>query len=121
MTASALVSGKLIRDPQRKISKSNKAFVSALLKEGDGEGATWWSVLAFNESTIEELSSLKAGDSLAVTGLFKSEIYQKDGEPRISHSLFVDRLVSLKRPKRERRSREAEESQTRQFFDGPSL
>ena len=120
MTASALISGRLQRDPAQKVSKSGKKYISALLKEGDGDTSTWWSLLAFSEDIIDELASLKAGDSLAVTGLFKSEIYQKGGKPRISHSLFVDRLIKANKQKRERPALQAQ-SEMPPFDDGIAL
>ena len=122
MSATALVSGKLSRDPQRKVSKSNKQFVSALLKEGEGDTTTWWNLLAFNESAIEELSSLKAGDALAASGSFKAEIFEKGEVRRVSFTLFVDKVITAKRQKRERPIREVEDrSQADRFDDGLPL
>ena len=125
MTASALIHGKLVRDPAQKISKGGKVFASALLKEGDGEAATWWSLLAFSQEVMEELASLRAGDALAASGSFKAEVYEKNGERRVSFSLFADRVISARKQKRERQGRQAEDPQDRsqagRFDDGLPL
>ena len=102
MSASALISGRLQRDPERKVAKSGKPFVTAVLREGDGEAVNWWNVLTFSESAADELMALKAGDALAVSGSFRTEIYNsKGGEQRISFTLFADRIITAKRQKRE--------------------
>ena len=101
MSATVLISGKIQRDPERKVSKGGKPFVTATLREGDGEAVSWWNVLAFADNAIEELSRLKAGDALAASGSFKAELYEKNGAQRISYTVFADRIISARRQKRE--------------------
>jgi hypothetical protein len=45
MSATALISGRLWRRPERKTSKAGKPFVTATIREGNGDGVTWWKVL----------------------------------------------------------------------------
>ena len=121
MSASALVSGKLQRDPERKTSKAGKPFVTATLREGDGDNVNWWTVLTFAEVAIDELLTLKAGDGMAASGSFKAEVYEKNGERRVSFSLFADRVISARKQKRERQGRQTEDPQDRsqagRFYD----
>ncbi len=122
MTASALVSGKLVRDPEQKTSKGGKTFVTATLREGDGEAVTWWNILSFSDTANEEMLSLRAGDGIAASGSFKAELYAKNGTQRISFTLFADRIISAKREKRERSRQVADlrdQSQSR-FDEGDS-
>ena len=120
MSASALVSGRLQRDPERKMSKAGKPFVSATIRDGEGEAVNWWNVLSFSETANEELLSLKAGDSVAVTGQFKAEVYEKGDTRRVSFTLFVDRLITAKKQKRERPALQAQ-SEMPPFDDGSSF
>jgi len=112
MSARALISGRLWKNPERRISGAGKPFGSASVRVGNGDAAVWWKVLAFAEDVLEELLSLHDGDAVAVTGEFKAETYDGRDGPRISYTLFCDRLISAKRRKREEtEDRRAEPSQ----------
>jgi hypothetical protein len=50
MTGYALVTGALFREPERRMSKAGKPFVTATIKAMDGEAIQWWNVVAFSES-----------------------------------------------------------------------
>ena len=102
MSATVLVSERLLRDPERKTSKAGKPFATAVLREGDGDAVTWWNLLCFSESGCEELMSLHAGDGVAASGSFKAELYEKAGAQRLSFTVVVDRIISARRQKRER-------------------
>ena len=52
MSATALISGKLFREPEAKVSRAGKYYASATVRVGDGEGATWWKVLSFSENWL---------------------------------------------------------------------
>jgi hypothetical protein len=102
MSARALVSGRLWRDPERRASGAGKSFGSAFIRVGSGDDKKWWKLLVFIETVIEEMLSLKDGDALAATGEFKAEVFDGRNGPRISFTLFADRVISPKRKKRER-------------------
>ena len=121
MSATVLISGKLLRDPVRKMSKAEKPFVTATLREGDGEAVTWWTVLAFAEEAIEELARLKAGDALAVSGSFKAEIYEKVETRRVSFTLFADRIISARKRKRSRAAVGQQDQSQGRFYDDGSV
>jgi hypothetical protein len=63
MTATALLSGKIVREPERKISKLGP-YASATVRDGYGDDATWWLVFAFSESAVEELLALHDCDAV---------------------------------------------------------
>jgi hypothetical protein len=103
VTASALVSGRIYRDPERKVSKAGKPFAVAKLREGAGDSAVWWSVAAFSEEACEELLRLKDGDAAAVSGPFTVTTYERKGEIRLNHSIIADRVISARRAKKRER------------------
>ena len=99
MSAFALVTGKLKRAPEARMSsKTGKTFATATVRDGEA----WWSIVAFGE-VADELLRLEAGDAIAVSGLFTAEVYVKDGAaPRISLHITADRIASSALSKRRR-------------------
>ena len=108
MTAFALITGALSRAPEFKTSKSGKPYVTATIKVAADNAVYFWSVLAFSESAQAELSRLGEGDKLSAQGSFKVEPYTgRDGQTRISRTLFADRILALRQPPRESKLRAA--------------
>jgi single-stranded DNA-binding protein len=109
MTALALVSGALFRAPEQQTSKAGKPFVSATIKVADGNAAVdFWSVLAFSESAQSELMRLNEGDKVSLQGSLKLEVYtNRNGEQKISRTLFADHVLALRQPPRERKPKAA--------------
>jgi single-stranded DNA-binding protein len=84
MSAHALVTGTLYRDPVMRTSKTGKAFVTALLRS-ESQGETLWvNAVAFDEATQAELLRLKAGEALTIQGGLKVSAYKNNGEHRAS-------------------------------------
>jgi len=103
MTAFVLVSGALPRAPELKTSKSGKSFVTATIKVAADNAVDFWSVLAFSETAQAELMRLGEGDKLSVQGPLKVEPYTaRDGQTRISKTIFADRVLALRQPPRQR-------------------
>jgi single-stranded DNA-binding protein len=101
----ALVNGQLFRAPEQRTSKTGKPYVTATLKVKDGEASQWWRVTAFSESAQAEIMRLAEGDSLAVQGSFKAEIYTPDGgETKLSLSIIADRVLALRQAPKERKA-----------------
>jgi single-stranded DNA-binding protein len=105
MTAHVLITGALFRPPESRTSKSGKQFVTATIRVKDGNPSTgsgptsqWWKVLAFSESIQAELMRLTDGDAISVQGAFKAELYDKDGEKRLSLSIVADHVLALRQP-----------------------
>ena len=99
MTAIALVTGTLFRPPEQRTSKAGKPFVTATIRVKDGDGAQWWKVLAFSESIQAELMRLADGDAISAQGAFKAELYDKDGEKRLSLSIVANKVLALRQPR----------------------
>jgi single-stranded DNA-binding protein len=119
MTATALLAGRVFRDPERRTSKTNKPFASLTIRVGDGDAAVWWKCVAFSESTIDELMKLGDGDSVAVTGSFKVEPYEKHGQQRLGFTVFADRVLSLLPVKRDRAAERRESAPAAKMAGAP--
>jgi single-stranded DNA-binding protein len=105
MIAFALVTGSLWKPPEQKTSKAGKPFVTATIRAKDGEALQWWRVTVFSESAQAEIMRLAEGDSLAVQGSFRAELYTPDGgEPKVSLSIIADRVLALRQPPKERKA-----------------
>jgi single-stranded DNA-binding protein len=106
MSVFALVSGSLFRAPEQRTSKAaGKPFVTATIRAKDGEASQWWRVTAFSETAQAELMRLIDGDSLAVQGSFKAELYTPDGgETKLSLSIIANRVLPLRPPPKERKA-----------------
>jgi single-stranded DNA-binding protein len=107
MSAYALISGVIFRAPVQKISKAGKPFTSCTVKAGsdDNAGGDFWSVLIFSESAQLEMLRLEIGDAVSVRGKLKIEIFEKDGQARISRSIFADAALGLRPTPREKRTK----------------
>ena len=102
MSATVLLHGKIHRDPESKTSGKGNAYALATVRDGQGDDTTWWRVFAFSTEARDELLSLRAADSVAVSGTLKAEVYAGSGTPRVSLSVTADRVITAKKPKRER-------------------
>jgi hypothetical protein len=94
MTAYALITGTIFRNPVQKVSKAGKPYTVCTVKAGadDSASSDFWSVLCFSESAQLELLRLEAGDAVSVRGKMKLEIF----EARISRSIFADAALGLR-------------------------
>src|ERR1700746_3718983 len=63
-------------------------------------GRKWWLVTAFSKTAQAELMRLGDGDALSVQGSFKAELYDKDGDKRLSLSLVADCVLALRQQRR---------------------
>jgi single-stranded DNA-binding protein len=131
MSASVLLLGAVFRTPEVRTSKSGRSYASATLKVTDGNTADFWRVFAFSENTQAELSRLSDGDKISVQGSLKIEVYvSKDGDHKLSRTVFADHVLALRQPPRERKpkassTRGADESvpaaQSKDFDDDISF
>jgi len=68
MSIEAAFFGSLGRDAERKTSASGKRYLRLSVRVGDGDGAQWVSVLAFDPETIEAADKLVAGSRVYIEG-----------------------------------------------------
>jgi single-stranded DNA-binding protein len=101
MSIHVLVSGSLFKNPEIKTSRSGKTYATASIRTASAENsaADFWNLLVFSTSVQEELCRLNEGDKLSVQGSLKLEIYNG----KISRSVFVDAILPLRAPLREKK------------------
>lgn len=94
MSITALVAGKLIADPDKRIGASGKPFTLARMAAHDGEASAVVSLIAFGAAAAQ-LAALSKGDALAVNGPAKVVTWQaKDGTKHASLSVTVDTVLT---------------------------
>jgi hypothetical protein len=112
MSVHVLVSGSLFKNPEIKISRSGKSYASASIRTASADDATadFWNLLIFSTSVQEELMRLSEGDGLAAQGSLRLEVF--DG--KISRTVFVDAILPLRAPPRERKPKAEKPAPTSQ-------
>jgi single-stranded DNA-binding protein len=110
MTVHILVSGSLFKNPELRTSKTGKTYATASIRtaSADNTAADFWNLLVFSETVQEELMRLSEGDKLSAQGSLKLEIYNG----KISRSVFVDAILPLRAPPRERKPKAAKAAPT---------
>ena len=93
----ALVSGKLIRDPQLKTSSNGNQYVQFLMSVSNhGEAETQViSGIGFDESVVNKINLLKKGDSLSVAGSLKQTEWTDRVSNEVKHGLSIVANQSL--------------------------
>ncbi|WP_036286916.1 single-stranded DNA-binding protein [Methylosinus sp. PW1] len=102
MTIYALVTGTMFRAPEEKASKGGKPFVVATIRVDSGnreDAAEWWRAVAFSETARVELLRLHDGDAVSVQGALQLELYESDGERRLSRKIIAYHVTALRQPK----------------------
>lgn len=109
MTVAVLVSGSLFRQAEQRTAHSGKRYVACTIKVAAAEGAQadFWSVLAFGETAGAELMRLSVNERLAVQGSLKVEIYSKNGEAKLSRTVFADAVLPLRAAPREKKPKQS--------------
>jgi single-stranded DNA-binding protein len=105
MSVHILVSGALFKNPEIKISRSGKTYATASIRtsSADNAAADFWNLLIFSETVSAELMQLTEGDKLSAQGSLKLEIYNG----KISRTVFVDHILPLRAPPREKKPKAA--------------
>lgn len=104
MTITALISGKLIADPDRRTSSSGKAFTTARLAAGTDDESVLCSVIAFGH-VGEQLAALAKGDSLAMVGRTKPKAWtDREGQLRAGLDVVADQVLTAYHVRRKRQA-----------------
>lgn len=92
----ALIGGKLHAKPELRTSHSGREFVTGKLIAAAAEGQSHFvNVVAFSAEAKRVLLALDAGDSVAVAGPLKVEVYTRDGgEAKPSMSIVAQAALS---------------------------
>jgi single-stranded DNA-binding protein len=107
MSVAVLVTGTLFKEPQQRTSQAGRRFVVATIKATttDNSGSDFWSALAFGDTAGAELLRLGLNEKLAVQGTLKLETFEKNGETKISRTIFVDHVLALRPPPKEKKQK----------------
>lgn len=99
----ALIAGSLFADPLQRTSKTGKPFATARLFVPQGEeGRIFCSAIAFDDLAVKRLLQLKAGASVAMSGVLKVGTWSaKDGTVNPSLDMVADEIAATTpRPKK---------------------
>lgn len=95
MTLHALITGRLIADPECRTSTGGKAYTVARAAAGTDDESVICSVIAFGH-VGEQLAALAKGDSLALVGRTKPKAWvDREGQPRAGLDVFADQLLTV--------------------------
>jgi single-stranded DNA-binding protein len=104
--------GALARDSEAKVSKSGKSYLRFTVRSGDGDGAQWVSVLAFDERAIEAADKFVKGARVYCEGTIRIEEWSgQDGTKRhgLSCMSWHCRLAEIGRNKSKRERKPADD------------
>jgi single-stranded DNA-binding protein len=93
MSITALITGQLIADIERRTAASGKSFATFRLAAGADDERVLVNGIAFG-TTAEQLSVLAKGDTVAVVGRTKPKAWFKDGEPKAGLDIVADQVLS---------------------------
>jgi hypothetical protein len=112
MSVHVLVCGSLWKNPEIKTSRSGKTYATASIRtaSADNTAADFWNLLVFSETVAAELMRLGEGEKLAAQGSLRLELYNG----KISRSVFVDHILPLRQPPKERKPKVAKPAPTSQ-------
>lgn len=112
-----LIRGKLVKDPQVRMGKSDKQFTTGGLIVRDGDMSLFVSVIAFG-SEGERLGALSKGEALSVAGQARMTEWEgSDGSMRRGMSVTVSKILTLADAKRERKKKQKASGDEEPFFD----
>lgn len=104
MSISALITGKLIADPERRTGNNGKPFTLAKVVAATDDGESLVSVIAFG-SVAEQLAELGKGDTVALTGRAKVNTWtDREGNPKAGLSVTADALLTAYHLRRKRQA-----------------
>lgn len=110
MSITALITGRLIANPERRTGNSGKAFTTARISAGTDDESVLCSVIAFG-SAAEQLAALAKGDTLALTGRAKPKAWaDRDGAQKVGLDVVADQVLTAYHVRRKRQAMAGEES-----------
>jgi single-stranded DNA-binding protein len=91
-----LIRGRLVADPERKLTKAGKDYATARLSVTDREGGEHVVLAtAFDDGAVSAMLALAKGDALAVAGELSAGVWTPEGkEPRPSLRVLVHRVMT---------------------------
>jgi single-stranded DNA-binding protein len=112
MSIDSLVCGRIYGQPQKRTSKNGNPFITAKVRAAmrDTEGQVFCNVICFSESASQVLAALSDGDTVAVAGELKVNVYtDKQGQAQPSLDLLAHQVLTPYAVKRKRSAVRGEE------------
>lgn len=104
MSITALITGRLIADPERRTSASGKGFTTARLSAGTDDESVLCSVIAFG-TAAEQLAALAKGDTLAITGRAKPKAWtDREGSLKAGLDVVAEQVLTAYHVRRKRQA-----------------
>jgi single-stranded DNA-binding protein len=94
MSITALISGRLVADPERRTGGSGKPYTTAKLLAAADDESVFCSVIAFS-TAADQLAALLKGDTVALVGRTKPKAWTKDGETKSGLDVVADQVLSV--------------------------
>lgn len=96
MSLAILASGKLVKDPTKRVSKTGKDYLTFLVAANDESGTpAIVSVVVFDEALIRKVSGLTKGDQIAASGAATLGIWKPEhGEARPNLSIVAGNVLT---------------------------
>lgn len=102
MSITALITGRLIADPERRTGASGKAFITARISAGSDDESVLCSLIAFG-TVGEQLAALAKGDTLAITGRTKPKAWtDREGALKAGLDVVADQVLTAYHVRRKR-------------------
>jgi hypothetical protein len=105
MSARAIVSGVLHKEPTEKVSKTGNPFATFPIRENINGVTRWWQGISFNETAIEVVKGMAVGEPISVAGEISAEIYAPAGsDGRINWRVTIDAVLTARKPPKPERT-----------------
>ena len=95
MSIAALITGRLVANPEQRTGQKGKPYTLARVAAATEDGDALVSVIAFGTAG-EQLAALVKGETVAFTGRAKVSTWQgRDGEHKAGLSVTADALLTV--------------------------
>jgi single-stranded DNA-binding protein len=101
MSIEAAFMGSVVRDAETKVSKNGKPYARFTVRVGDGDGASWISVMYFADDAADLAPRLVQGIKVYCEGSLRLDRWDKAGVPQSGLSVmsFHCRVAAIGRNK----------------------
>jgi single-stranded DNA-binding protein len=110
MSIDALITGRLVGQPQQRTSKNGKPFTTCKARIPTGDDSLFCNVICFDQATQAALLALDGGEAVSLAGELKVGIWQaQDGTTRPSLDMTAHALLTTHHVRRKRQAMQPEQ------------
>jgi single-stranded DNA-binding protein len=110
MSIDALITGRLVGQPQQRTSKNGKPFTTCKARIPTGDDSLFCNVICFDQATQAALLALDGGEAVSLAGELKVGIWQaNDGTTRPSLDMTAHALLTTHHVRRKRQAMQPEQ------------